>query len=94
MTKAFDIRAFGEPGFWMNETTGVLAPVVTAYLNRATLTEDQVRIMKAYLAQWIGADVWMGPEIDELRRLAAAIDNEKAIDDWILKAIDSGLDPL
>lgn len=41
------------PGFWMNETSGVLAPVVRAYLSGARLGERPVAVMRAYLRQWV-----------------------------------------
>lgn len=39
------------PGFWMNETSGVLRPAVEAYLRREPMTPNQIAAMRAYLRQ-------------------------------------------
>jgi hypothetical protein len=78
----------------MNETSGVLEPVVKAYLTKEKMNSDQISLMRMYLCQWINASVWAGPEIDELRALADSISTVKDIDAWLLRALDSGIDPL
>jgi hypothetical protein len=91
------------PGFWMYETSGVLAPVVKAYLEDRPLSEADIRILKAYLRQWIFSGVWdRNPTMDDegrrdltrLRVAAALIRTRKDVDRWIDEAIGFGVDPL
>lgn len=41
------------PGYWMNETSGVLRPAVEAYLNGTEMTPGQIVAMRGYLRQWV-----------------------------------------
>ena len=90
------------PGFWMNETSGVLRPAVEAYLRlrdwgepgTPDMTPPQIAAMRAYLRQWIMAPAWRGPEVDELRASVHRLDSRAAIDAWLDRAIDAGIDPL
>lgn len=82
------------PGFWMDETSGVLAPVIEAYLNGKDLTPDQIAIMRAYLRQWIAAPGFIGPDIDDLRGRVDQLTSWGAIDTWIYDAVHAGADPL
>jgi hypothetical protein len=86
------------PGYWRNETSGVLAPVVEAYLRQEPLDAGAVTIMRAYLRQWINAGCWdmRGPSI-ELRALRARVEliaTREDIETWIWDALDIGIDPL
>lgn len=86
------------PGYWRNETSGVLIPVVEAYINGKPLDAGQIATMRAYLRQWIMAPAWdMGeptPELQELRRSVDLLITQKAIDDWLWRALDIEIDPL
>jgi hypothetical protein len=91
------------PGYWMYETTGVLRPVIEAYLGGEPMTEAQIAAMRAYLRQWIGAPVWdtnphAGPmEHAWLAGMRARIDDltsRKAIANWLNDAVTGGIDPL
>lgn len=82
------------PGFWMDETSGVLAPVIVAYLHGESLTLKQIAVMRAYLRQWIAAPGFIGPEIDELRERVDALNSIGAIHQWIEDAVSAGADPL
>jgi hypothetical protein len=55
------------PGYWMNETSGELRPVIERYLTAQHLTARDVAIMRVYLRQWINDGAWIGPLIDALR---------------------------
>ena len=83
-----------EPGFWMNETSGVLRPVVEKYLHGSELTPLEVNIMRAYLRQWIMAPVWRGPEIDGLRDMIDSLHSTAQIRTWLERALEAGIDPL
>lgn len=83
-----------EPRYWMHETSGTLRPVIEAYLVGGPMTADQIRIMREYLRQWIFADVWAGPRIEQLRRLVASIESRPTIDAWLAAAEQEGIDPL
>lgn len=81
----------GIPGYWRNEISGVLQPVVEKYLRHESLTADEVRIMRAYLRQWVAAD-FCG--IAELRRSVELIDDEEKLRAWMDDALDLAIDPL
>ena len=92
------------PGYWMNEAGGELAPAVMRYLDDASsLSVRDIRLIRAYLVQWINSPVWEAnphtspagrQELEELRLAAARIDTRRAIDEWIEVAADWGIDPL
>ena len=94
----------GGPGYWRNETSGVLAPVVTKFLeNKQPLTGEEIGIMRAYLLQWILHPVWStNPHEDEegrrtlweLRVRARKLETISEITEWLSDALDFGLDPL
>lgn len=79
------------PGYWMDETSGVLVPAVVAYLHGKPLTDAQVGAMRAYLRQWIWGD-FRGA--DELRTSVERIQTREDIKRWIDLATDLGMDPL
>jgi hypothetical protein len=96
-------RARALPGFWMNETSGVLRPAVEAYLNHEPLTADHLAALRAYLRQWIGSPAWdqnphAGPEehawLAGMRADRDGLTSRQAIERWLEGAIDAGLDPL
>lgn len=91
------------PGYWMHETGGALAPAILRYLENEPLTVRDLVLIRAYIRQWIHADVWdSNPNLGEdgraelarLRRLAQGLNNRDAIDSWIAESVDFGLDPL
>jgi hypothetical protein len=81
------------PGFWMDETSGVLRPAVEAYLQGAPLSDDQIAALRAYLRQWIAAP-WIGPGIERLRTKVDRLQSREAIEDWLDDALAEGIDPL
>lgn len=82
------------PGFWMNEVSGVLRPVVMAYLEGAPLTPQDLAIMRAYLRQWIASPYWRGPEVAQLRQDVDAITSRATLKRWLDRADSVGIDPL
>jgi hypothetical protein len=90
------------PGYWMYESSGVLGPVVRAYLLGDELDAVQMKLMKAYLSQWVNSPVWdQNPHpdtgLEELRSLrvrVAAINNEAELNQAIQVMTDMGMDPL
>jgi hypothetical protein len=84
----------GFPGFWRNEQSGVLRPVVELYLAGLTMTDEHVGIMRAYLIQWIEAPVWKLDEACSLVRDARAIRTKDDIGRWLRAGLDVGMDPL
>jgi hypothetical protein len=83
------------PGYWMNETSGVLRPAVVAYLSGEQMTFEQIAAMRVYLRQWVNADVWTHTiELEELRADLDQIGSRAAISWWLDRAIDLGMDPL
>lgn len=104
--KPFDTRAKAEltarnlrllnspPGYWMKETSGVLRPVVGAYLAGGEMTREQLGAMKAYCRQWINAPGFRGPKVETLRNLVNHIDSRVTLAAWLNQAEECGCDPL
>ena len=85
------------PKFWLHETTGVLKPVVRAYLTGHALDSVQIGLMRAYLEQWFDSPVWGNrnwTEIDAIRRRVHAITSNEDIRGILKDALDLGIDPL
>jgi hypothetical protein len=83
------------PKYWMHETSGVLRPAVEAYLNGEPLSPSDVRILRAYLFQWVQSPVWAPSGILEALRLrVAAIADEGELRACVNAAVELGLDPL
>jgi hypothetical protein len=92
-----------EPRYWMHETSGVLRPVVEAYLNNRTLSERDIAILRQYLRQWIMAPAWdanpfldviSGRRLKTLRQDIDGLTSRDAISDWLAEASEFGMDPL
>ena len=81
------------PGDWMDETSGVLRPAVTAYLAGDEMSIEHIVAMRAYLRQWISGD-FQGWRIAELRREVELLTNREEIERWLGQALDMGIDPL
>lgn len=84
-----------KPGYWMNETSGVLRPAVEAYLRGHAMTEDQIAALRTYLRQWITRGAWA--PTDGLALLRAGVDELRSrqdISEWLEIALDEGIDPL
>lgn len=79
------------PGYWMNETSGKLRPVIETYLSGEILIPREVAIMKAYLVQWIAGD-YRG--VEDLRRSVRKIASTRDIQIWLDEACELGIDPL
>ena len=84
----------GAPGYWMNETSGVLRPAIVAYLAGTAMTSWQIAIMRSYLRQWIGAPAWLGPDVAELRATVDGLTTRHDISAWLDLADRAGVDPL
>lgn len=82
------------PGYWMHETSGVLQPAVTAYLEARPLSDEHIALLRAYLRQWIEAPCWSGDSIAELRGRIDSLTTREPIVRWIDDAVDLGIDPL
>ena len=83
-----------EPGFWMNETTGVLAPAIKRLITRQDLSDDDIAAVRGYLRQWIAVETWQGPRVGELRNAIEGLTSRDAIDRWIAIAVEENMDPL
>jgi hypothetical protein len=82
------------PGYWMNETSGVLRPAVKAYLSGGDMSPEHIAAMRAYLRQWIAEPLWQGEKIGDLRRSIDGLTSRAAISAWIEIAVREGADPL
>jgi len=92
------------PKYWMHETTGILKPVVNAYLKGERIDRIQIAIMRKYLEQWFDSPVWApgwGAEsaaamfkLEALRRQVHAIQSREDIEAVLRDALDLGIDPL
>jgi hypothetical protein len=81
------------PKYWMNETTGVVAPAVQAYLFNELMAPEYIPATRAYLRRWICSPVWRGPKVDFLRGCLDELTSRTAIDRWIAIAVDEWLAP-
>jgi hypothetical protein len=80
------------PGYWMNETSGVLRPAIVSYREGDELTQAEIAAIRAYLRQWIMADGFHG--VDALRAEIDGLTSRQAIRAWLDKANELGIDPL
>lgn len=87
--------AAGAPGYWPNETTGVLRPAVEAYLlTEAELSRDQLGALRAYFRQWLASPLWRGREVEALRAGIDGIRDRPTVSAWLREAEAAGIDPL
>jgi hypothetical protein len=83
---------FAAPGYWMNETSGVLRPAVEAYLLGEPMSEAQIAAMRAYLRQWVAG--FFGAGAADLASRVDKLTSREAIEDWLDDATEIGIDPL
>lgn len=82
------------PGYWRNETSGVLVPVVERFLHGEDLDAEGIATMRAYLRQWVYAPGFVGSDIERLRWLVDRIDTMVSLRAWLHVALQAGIDPL
>ena len=83
------------PKYWRYETSGMLQPVVRMFINGARLLPADVKIMKAYLWQWVGSPVWApSGTLEALRLRVAAIETQEDLDGCVWAAVELNMDPL
>lgn len=83
------------PRYWMHEQSGVLTPVVLAYLHGEELSAGDVYVMRMYLRQWILSPVWRGgEELRALRESVETIQSREDLSKWLRAAVREGHDPL
>jgi hypothetical protein len=87
------------PGYWFQETSGVLKPVVRAYLAGSRLDSDQIGLMRRYLEQWFDASVWEAigedmTQLESIRQRVHRIATNEDIRAALKDALDLGIDPL
>jgi hypothetical protein len=78
----------------MNETSGVLAPVVRKYLEGGELEPGELGTMRAYLRQWVNAPGFVGADVERLRGAIDGISSTIKLRVWIADAMNAGIDPL
>lgn len=81
------------PGYWMYETSGVLRPVIEAYLRGDDLSREQIAIMRVYLRQWL-TERWQGRYVPFLRARVDDIQTMATLRAWLATAESMGIDPL
>lgn len=81
------------PGYWTNEQSGVLAPVVMRYLAGYWLNAEELGIMRGYLRQWMRGN-FGGPIAAELRVSLDEITDTASLRAWLDLALEAGVDPL
>lgn len=87
------VRQMVLPGFWMNETSGVLRSAVEAFLLQdGPLTVGQIVAVRAYLRQWMAAE-WCGGEVEVLRSSLEGIASRTDLSAWYHRALDANIDP-
>jgi hypothetical protein len=87
----------------MHEIGSRLADAIHHYLREETLSKHEIKLIRAYLVQWIEAGTWdQNPhlndagraELKSLRDAAQHIASRRDIDQWVEVATDWGMDPL
>jgi hypothetical protein len=81
------------PNHWRNEASGVLRPVVEAYLLGADMTPEQIAIMRVYLRQFMQAG-WTGDGVPKLRRDVETLRTRADVEAWMRRANAMDIDPL
>lgn len=83
------------PKYWIYESSGELATAVKTYLAGERLTNHQIRLMRAYLWQWVRSPVWgASGSLEALRLRVAFIDSREELSQAITHAEALGMDPL
>jgi hypothetical protein len=91
------------PKYWPCETSGLLKPAVEAYLHGKPLSDDHVRVLRAYLKQWVDSPVWdQNPYANEdekqwlaeLRRKVDEIHSRNEVRECLSIMTNRGMDPL
>ena len=92
-----------QPGYWMNEMSGRLAPAVWTWLTfPGEITADDLALLRAYVIQWIDSPVWdPNPFADEQSRLildmlrtnAHRIASGEDLANWVKLAVEFCVDP-
>ena len=80
------------PGYWMYETGGALRPAIVAYLNRDPINDEQIALIRAYLRQWVAG--FHGPDVERLADEVDGVVDRAAIDRFLYKCDQIGIDPL
>jgi hypothetical protein len=70
------------PYFWMEEQSGILAPIVASYMNGTQLNQQQVGFMRQYLRQYVERAVLTGDAkrqllVDRLAKIRSTRDIER-----------------
>jgi hypothetical protein len=81
------------PGYWQDEQSGILAPVVHRSLAGGMLDSLEIGVMRAYLRQWMAGE-FRGPKVVALRRDVETIASTEDLDAWLERALEAGIDPL
>lgn len=83
------------PKYWMAESSGVLKPVVHELLHGGDLDANEIRLMKAYLWQWVSSPAWApSGMLEALRLRVMMIQTTDDIHDAIRAAVNMEMDPL
>jgi hypothetical protein len=80
--------------FWMYETSGVLRPVVRAYLNGKPMTAKHIAAIRTYLRVWVFAPEFDGDGVEALRQTVDGLASREAIEDWLAMARKEWVSPL
>jgi hypothetical protein len=98
----FDPRML--PPYWKNETSGILQPAITAFIERGVYgsktpapTPEQMGLIKQYLALYINAPCWqegVQGQLAALRQSVNGINDLASCDRWLDEAMKWGFDPL
>jgi hypothetical protein len=91
------------PKYWQFEPSGELTSAMWRYLRNEPLTDKDMTLIRAYLWQWIDSAVWdRNPNrnastivrLGELRGAVGGLTTREAIEQWVRRAADEGMDPL
>lgn len=97
----------GLPMYWRDEQSSLPA-AVEAYLNDQTggkhCSAEDIEMVRLYLKQWINAPCWSWniyapdeeslADLEALRRDIEQVKTADQIQDWLMRGLDLGIDPL
>jgi hypothetical protein len=81
-------------GYSVNKASGILRPVVEAYLGGDELGETGLIALRQYLERSIPEQNWPCGGVEGLRQRVERLDTREKLKEWLLDALELGISPL
>ncbi len=99
-----DVYPHGLPLYWRDKQSGALPAAVKAFLDNQTvggeISAEQITLVREYIDHYVNAPCWTawesGPfhELNLLRDRVDGLLTPDAIHQWLMDALEIGMDPL